>query len=354
MSIKLSTVTLTIASLAVACAPTKRNYHKAIPANDIEKIVYYGSLAGSSHNTQPWKVSIPSDSCIYIYPDFNRQLKVVDPYARGVFISLGAFTENAIVSAKEMGYNCNLELNRNFTKGDYFAKLNITSKTRYKPLHKEILGRRTLRSEFCTKEIDDSDMAVLLKNTNAKYVSHSSTIGMFIKHNTLNAYRKQNEDTLVQEELAAWLRFSDRDALKHRDGLSTSGMEINGFAGFIVKHLFKPNFAKKKSFVEKGIAKTTDQVEHCAGWILISQKEDTPEAWFDTGRVYERINLRCKNLMIGFHPMNQIVEIPSYESALNSIIGEDGYVQFVARVGYVKSYPPPVSLRRNINDLIIK
>jgi hypothetical protein len=67
------------------------------------ELVRYATLAANGHNTQPWKFSIKEDA-IEIHPDFTRQLKVVDPDHRELWISLGCALENLTVAARAAGY----------------------------------------------------------------------------------------------------------------------------------------------------------------------------------------------------------------------------------------------------------
>ena len=59
--------------------------------------------APSGHNTQPWLFKI-RESEIDIYPDFSKELPVVDPTHRELFVSLGCATENLCIAAQEKGY----------------------------------------------------------------------------------------------------------------------------------------------------------------------------------------------------------------------------------------------------------
>ena len=76
-------------------------------------MLYYASLAGSSHNSQPWKVEVTHDSLIRLYADTTRALTVVDPGQRELYISLGAFIENFNLAAGNLGYNSTVKLNDN-------------------------------------------------------------------------------------------------------------------------------------------------------------------------------------------------------------------------------------------------
>ncbi len=78
---------------------------------DIHKILGYASLAGSSHNSQPWKVEVFPNDSIVVYADTLRLLKVVDPKGIELFISIGAFIENLDIAANAFGYTTEITLN---------------------------------------------------------------------------------------------------------------------------------------------------------------------------------------------------------------------------------------------------
>ena len=108
----------------------------------------------------------------------------------------------------------------------------------------------------------------------------------------------------------------------------------------------------KDSFIKIGIEKTKEQTENCGGWILILQNEDNPESWIKTGSLYQKMNLSCRDMNIGFHPMNQMIEEESFEKKVNERLSLPGVIQFVSRIGYVDEYPPANSVRRSVKEII--
>jgi hypothetical protein len=63
----------------------------------------------------------------------------------------------------------------------------------------------------------------------------------------------------------------------------------------------------------------------------------------------ERLLLKIREKNIAIHPMTQILEESSTRQVLNQAIGLSENIQFILRVGYLKDYPPPVSLRRPVD-----
>lgn len=323
-----------------------------VSSTDMETILYYASLAPSSHNTQPWRVRI-KQSTIWIEADSSRQLKVVDPDYRGLFISLGAFIENICLASGSLGYKAQVHLPADSQPFTIKIRLIAERKTGFDLSQME--KRRTLRTPYDTTSIRENDLARLLKNTDGDvhYFAANTNTGAFIGHNTLYAYSQQANNAEAKDELAQWIRFSAKEATESRDGLSTASMGINGISRFLVSNFFKPADSKKQSFVDKGIKNTQNLIEHAGGWLLITQPKNTPEAWIRTGRLYQRVNLACRDLSIGMHPMNQMIEETNFNMLAVQHVQLSGYIQFVARIGYVSSYPDKSSLRRPVDSFVI-
>jgi len=213
-----------------------------------------------------------------------------------------------------------------------------------------------LRNPFKTDPISKKDLTYLIDHDNDTilFFEAESEMGKYISQQNLLAYTQQSHDTRAKEELASWIRFANSDVKKYRDGLTTAGMGIKGFSALFVRNFFSPEDSKSDSFVEAGIKKAEDQLSNHAGWIAIKQPGSTPIDWMEAGRVYQRVHLKCRSRMIGFHPFNAVIEENNYERKFIKKINIKGKVHLLARIGYVDSYPEPVSVRRTVNDILIE
>ncbi len=345
-----------VTSFIQACAPLERTHLNSENADDsmLQRILHYASLAGSSHNSQPWKIIADDAHHLRLFADTTRALEVVDPNYRELYISLGAFLENLELAAKAYGYQARISIRSELNTKNAVATISLestlsVSKQQRDDIIKMLEGRCTMRGNFAIKEIEAKDSAYLLKqSSDAKIIRANCETGKYLSKQTLLAYKQQNSKKSVQEELAFWVRFSNKSVRKHRDGLTTAGMGITGISGRIVQLFFTPETAKGKTFVNKGIEKTAEQVAHCGGWLVISSQHNTPADWIQVGRLYERIHLKCRQLGIAMHPMNQIVEEQNFRTATQEKIAEGKSLQFIARLGYVRHYPQPVSVRRPV------
>ena len=344
----------TAVSIFSGCGSVSRENFQEDISDPIEQIIYYASLAGNSHNTQPWYVEIVNDSLLYLKADFSRKLHIVDPDARGLFISLGAFIENLELAAGSLGYKADIEISAQHKNDTNVATIHLSKSHKSEYNLSRIENRRTIRTPFHSTEISKEHLKSLISNNDSEviYFSSSSEEGKYIAVETLAAYTQQAQDDQAKQELANWMRFSNSEVEIYRDGLTTSGMGITGFGGFFVRSFYKPEDSMKDSFINSGIEKAKEQTENCGGWLVIIQNEDSPERWIKTGKLYERLNLVCRDMMIGFHPMNQMIEEDNFEKNANEHLSLPGVLQFVARIGYVDEYPPANSVRRSVKEII--
>ncbi|GJQ32596.1 MAG: hypothetical protein HBSAPP04_14350 [Ignavibacteriaceae bacterium] len=83
---------------------------------------------------------------------------------------------------------------------------------------------------------------------------------------------------------------------------------------------------------------------------MITAPDTQADDLIATGRRFENMFLRVREKMIGIHPMTQLLEEDKFKSNVAAELGLKGSeVQFILRVGYLDSYPDPVSLRRPLN-----
>jgi len=346
---------LTMLTLLPSCKSQSQKSREAFP-NDksaIYQVLYYASLAGSSHNSQPWKAEVYREDSILVFADTSRKLTVVDSTSRELYISVGAFIENLRLAASCYGYEANIKIHtRPEGSSGPVASIALAKSKEKKEeaILTEIKLRTTLRTPFDTLSIKQSDRATLVSvdSSSIHYFAATSPQGKYIRKKESEAYAQQAKNKKAQDELAGWIRFSNKDVKQKQDGLTTEGMGITGIGGFVVRNFFKPEDSKKESFVTQGIDKTKLQVGNCAGWIVITQKTENIESWINTGMLYQAIHLKCRKMNLGFHPMNQLIEEAGFEGETNTYLGINGKIMMIARIGYVNDYPAPVSVRRPV------
>lgn len=105
----------------------------------------------------------------------------------------------------------------------------------------------------------------------------------------------------------------------------------------------------KASFRKQGVDQTAKLARQGGGWFVINSRGSSVADLIETGRRFERMALQARERKIAIHPMTQSIE---EENGMNTIAANhspDMIPQFLLRVGYLKRYPEPVSLRRPVD-----
>jgi hypothetical protein len=319
---------------------------------DEKEILFLASLAPSGHNTQPWLVQYLAPYHWIIGNDKSKWLPAVDPSQRETILSIGAFIQNLEYAASSFGYACDWNLLATTNQDEQVMEVKLIKKGENNAFDiARIKTRRTVRSNFLSDVLKQEDLKYLVdaEQEFIHYLPNTSKESNFIDEQTIAANRIQFYRDPAQQELANWIRFSSEDAAKYRDGLTTASMEIDGTPGWVVRNFYSKDHVMKKDFRELSIEKVKKQVSESAGWILITSKGNSVETLLETGRRMQRLFLKVREKSIAIHPMTQILEESSIKQNLNQSIGIGNNIQFILRVGYLKTYPEVVTLRRSIN-----
>ncbi len=313
------------------------------------QILRYASLAPSGHNTQPWEVEIKEPNRWIIKSNPDRWLPAVDPENREGTLSLGPFIENMVLAAGSFGYKTELNYLAKSLKEEKVVEVVLIKDSRIDyPLNK-IETRRTVRSNHLKKTITNSDLKFLFGNdgTNFYFFASDSPQGKFLSEGTLEANKTQAYRDAAQSELSDWIRWSNSDAEKFRNGLTPASMEMSGFASLYVRMFYNKEKVMTNNFREKGIEIVKEQVNNCGGWIVITSNGNDVKNLVETGRKFQGMALNTKDKMIAIHPMTQLLE-EGFRDNIQSELGLSDPVQFILRTSYIEEYPKPVSLRRPV------
>lgn len=324
---------------------------------DEKEILFLASLAPSGHNTQPWFVQYLAPFHWIIGNDKSKWLPAVDPAQRETILSIGTFIQNLEYAADSLGYTCDWKMLAASNQDERVMEVKLV-KTNTGNAYDiaKIKNRRTVRSNYLSDILKKADVEYLF-NSEPEFMHYLPATGkesQLINEQTIEANRLQAYRDPAQEELAAWIRFSSKDAEKYRDGLTTAVMEIEGIPGWVLRNFYGKDDVMKNDFRERGIDKVKKQVAESAGWVLITSKGDSVATLLETGRRMQRFFLKVREKNVAIHPMTQILEELSTRQMLNQSVGISENIQFILRTGYLKNYPPPVSLRRPVDWFVRK
>lgn len=356
-------------SLINSCSGTKRDDFwrskgekestKGLEKEEIE-ILHLASLAPSSHNTQPWTVKVVEPKHWIIGSDKKRWLPAVDPENRELFLSIGAFLENLVLAAGTYSHTIDITM---IAKNRSDAEIADIWFRKGKPVEfplEKIKKRRTVRSNFLGQEIKTEDLKYITKHEarqclvqtespHSFYFPNSSPQGKYLQEGTIEANRKQAFRDTAQEELANWIRWSNKEAKQFRNGLTPESMEIGGIAGFYVRNFYNRQSVLLKSFRERTVDGVAKQVKTCGGWLIVTSRDSNIPTFIEYGRVWENMLLRIREKRIAIHPMTQMLEEEPWKKQVAKELGLTGEVQWILRIGYLESYPDPVSLRMPVS-----
>ena len=315
-------------------------------------ILWYASFAPSSHNAQPWMVTIKSPEKWIISSVEERWLPEVDPENREMLLSIGAFLENMVTAAKAYGFGVKIRRNAVSAFDPELLRLELTSGERQEYPLQRLLERRTLRTGFKSETIDPQDLSAITGDEKGfSYYQPLSPEAVWLDEATIEANRQQVDRDNVQQELSRWIRWSNADARRYRNGLTPEAMDITGLAGWYVKNFYGPGDVMGKDFRRATVERVKQQISESGGWIVITSESGSPASIIETGRRFERMFLKAKDRSIGVHPMSQVLEeVPWSEEARKKLVLQKP-PQFLLRVGYLRDYPLPVSLRMSLGEI---
>jgi len=327
---------------------------------DEAEILYLASLSPSGHNTQPWTVKVVGPKHWMIGSDKKRWLPAVDPENRELLLSIGAFVENLVLAAGTFGYSVDIKIIAKNRTDTEIAEICLKKdKAQDFPLEK-IKKRRTVRSNYLDQEIKTDDIKFITKHDTRScliptasphsfYFPNTSPQGKYLQEGTIEANRKQAFRDPAQEELANWIRWSNKEGITHRNGLTPESMEIKGMGGLFVRSFYDRASVLKKSFREQTVDIVAKQVKTCGGWLIVTSQDSSIPTLIEYGRVWENMFLKIREKMIAIHPMTQMLEEEPWNKQIAKELGLNGEVQWILRIGYLKSYPETVSLRMPVS-----
>ena len=328
------------------------------PAKGIDeesaRILWYASLAPSGHNSQPWLIKVVEKGEWVLGVDPRRKLPAVDPDNRELLLSIGAFAENLSLAASVARYDAAMEVIAKSPQDEEVMRVFLKkAKPGTYPLERLTL-RRTVKNGFLGREIAAQDVKVLSEPHEGRlfYYPRGTDHARCIQEGTVESYRVQTYRDEAQKELAQWIRFSNDDARKHRDGLTTESMEITGFSGWFVRQFMDQGDVVGERFRKQGIDLAAKWAAEGGGWMIITSGGSGVADLIDTGRRFERTALLARERNIALHPMTQVLEEEKGRREIAANHGPDVLPQFVLRVGYVDKYPTPVSLRRPVASFV--
>jgi hypothetical protein len=331
----------------------KRPWDEAGLDEDMAHIFHLALQAPSGHNTQPWRL-VPCGQAVWeLRLDQRRCLPAVDPTGREAVLSLGAFCENAAQAAPLYGYGIDFQLQDG---ADVCIRMEFIRCQRQldTATAERLCKRRTLRRSLTTQPLAASELAYIREGgDDIRFFPREAETGRRLAELTLQANQAQSGDKAIQTELSHWIRWRRAEQERYKDGLTPAAMEMEPAMQWLAEYIFRPAWQLSPQFQAGSLAMVQEQLQAGAGWIVCSSEGDSRSALLAAGRSFEKLWLRAAGLGLALHPMTQALEQADCRAEVEQLAVSDHHkVQFLARVGHCNSYPPPVSWRRPLADII--
>jgi hypothetical protein len=255
-------------------------------------LVHYATLAANGHNTQPWKFAI-KENAIEIHPDYSRQLPVVDPNHRELWISLGCALENLLVAARASGYAAEVTYP---DRSGFHSRSTDSRHPQEQPIVRRHSLRQNTRSEYDgrllkTKTWISLQALPLEPGVALQFATNPTAMETFLEYVNQGNLAQYAEPAFV-DELISWLRFNKKEVLSSLDGLysrCSGNPEVPRWLGQMFVGGTKPQQqadADAKKLRSSPVA------------VVIASESDDKTSWVRTGQVYERLALKMTSLNI--------------------------------------------------------
>lgn len=316
--------------------------------SDDRELIRYATLAGNSHNTQPWKFRVQKSS-IEILPDYSRRTAVVDPDDHHLFASLGCAAANLMIASAATGRASELRFDP--AKDGKVVVDMVAGKEDRSPLFDAIPKRQSTRADYDGRSVSAAD----LRSLDAAVQVDGVTMVLITDRRQINLIRDlviagnsaQMADADFVDELKQWIRFNPRDAIKMRDGLFSACSGNPNSPGWLGRPMFDLTF---KTMSEND--KYARQIDGSAGIAVLVAEKNDPEHWVLAGRACQRFALQATALGLKQAYINQPTEVSKLRPDLAALVGMPGQrPNIIMRFGYGPTMP--MSLRRPVDAVLM-
>lgn len=311
-------------------------------SDKLKHLVKYAILAPSIHNSQPWKFAVRGDE-IRVLADRTRQLKVADPDARELYISVGCAIENLLIVATYFGLHTTVTYFPDPQDEVWVATISFSEGAGAPSLVDQeifhaIALRHTNRQTYANKPLTENDLQRLGASVREPdvtlQVSDDTHLKLAVNALVVSADITQFADPNYRDELSNWIQqgeFGYRWLISRMGQLATT---------YLASH-------------HKTVKPEADIVINAPLLALITTHADDRRSQVKAGQVFERLALQATTLNIGIQPLSQIVQVRELKPELLRLFGAaTEFPQMVFRLGYTDIATGDTS-RKSVDTVVI-
>jgi hypothetical protein len=264
-------------------------------------------------------------------------------------MALGASLENMLIAARAYGLMPRVTY---APHAGVVAEVSWTENEtrRDRDLFAAITRRRTNRRDYDGRGIFPENRAQLLALVPEGYELHwldDADAIHTVAEIARDAAEARIRDPKVQAEQHEWMRYDDRDARRHGDGVTTEALELAGASRWMAARFYDP----KSWFLRFGVESSGRQVRsqiRSSGALALLVTRGGPSSWVGAGQVYQRVALRATQLGISHQPLNAPLELEAARRDVEQRFGmRGGQPLMLLRLGH--AHGPDPSVRRNVS-----
>lgn len=339
------------------------------------RLAAHGLLAANGHNMQPWKIRLDDEdpAAFYLYADSERQTSEVDPPARQMMITQGAFLEYVKIAGEELGFQAAIEL---FPEGGYdeqkltesmdakpAAKITLTQGTpQSMPLYGAMFLPDTNRLAYRPDKLTDGQVGELEDTQSGAGITvrifqdleNAEKLGCI----AMEAAAVEAGVERVMKESEVIFRANEYQKSRYRYGFSIEGQGTSG----IMRHLLQglvtvfPSTNRGKAAADIFLQSTKTSVENTPAYLLIVTDGNSRESQVRSGMLYSELILKAHRLGLAMQPLSQALEeYPEMQGPYGEIHRQyapgGGTIQMLVRVGQ-PTKDVPQSMRRDVTELV--
>jgi len=326
------------------------------------RLLDYARWAPSPHNIQPWRLQPLSETEAELLYVPDRLLPDTDPSSVFTISGLGIFVEHLAIAARAEGLDLDVELlattlDVEADGAQSFARLHLAERPVEEPLPRELLReRRTSRLPYDGRPVPEGllrelEQVAARSGHSFAFSNDPETVDWVVGLNCDTLFYDM-EDPVARHEVGGWIRYSNAEARRRRDGFSPEALGFPGPLLWLFVHarwLFE--LPGPKQLTRRLYLRTMRGVR-TVGWLTgpFSSRDDA----FEAGRMLARIWLTLTASGIYLHPFGSVITNPRANARLRERIGVDdaeGIPWLLFRLG--RSDEPPRSHRLETDAILV-
>lgn len=321
--------------------------HKMTPSQFY--LIKSGISAASSHNMQPWKITIENNDKFTLNADLNKRLPIVDQSNNQLLISQGTFIENVKYAAEQSNIELNVDYLPINLEDDHpsiatftitnsiDSELDVITQTTYIPSTHKTLNLEEIVNQTGTQYPLSIELVTDTRMIKLKNLLRSA-----------NKIESENEEAM--NELLNVFRFSRWDMNQYKYGLSLN--TIHPLIGFFINPILDV-FNDWKQFGQSSITVFEERLGNEFGYILVKTQNPSQSDYVQTGELLSKLSHQLNGYRI--QPTYQILEdLPGMDNLKNQLMVEFGHDEEIIMIIGISNLANQnyFSLRHKVEDIV--